>query len=130
MPYTASLFSFVETRLFTRLVLEYLSDAEYAELQAALMADPEAGPVIPGSGGVRKLRWAASGRERPRQAWCIPGDLLPEAGARRHLDVDDLSEERGGGHSGAPVATDPGAGGRCLDRSATSARRFSTACAN
>jgi len=26
------------------------------------MTDPEAGPVIPGSGGVRKLRWAAPGR--------------------------------------------------------------------
>ena len=27
-----------------------------------MIADPEAGPVIPGSGGVRKLRWAAPGR--------------------------------------------------------------------
>lgn len=26
------------------------------------MTDPKAGPVIPGSGGVRKLRWAAPGR--------------------------------------------------------------------
>ena len=26
------------------------------------MRDPDAGPVIPGSGGVRKLRWAAQGR--------------------------------------------------------------------
>lgn len=56
------MFSFIETRAFTKLVLEYLTDAEYAALQAALIADPEAGPVIPGSGGVRKLRWAAPGR--------------------------------------------------------------------
>jgi mRNA-degrading endonuclease RelE of RelBE toxin-antitoxin system len=62
MPYTPLLVSFIETRLFTRLVLEYMTDAEYAELQLALMADPDAGPVIPGSGGVRKLRWAAPGR--------------------------------------------------------------------
>lgn len=27
-----------------------------------MIADPEAGPVIPGSGGVRKLRWRAPGR--------------------------------------------------------------------
>lgn len=47
-----------------RLVLEYPTDAEYAELQAALMADPEAGPVIRGSGGAHKLRWAATGRGR------------------------------------------------------------------
>ena len=56
------MFSFIETRLFTKLVVDYLSDEEYAALQLALMCDPEAGPVIPGSGGVRKLRWAAAGR--------------------------------------------------------------------
>jgi hypothetical protein len=50
--------SFVETRLFTRLVQEYLSDDEYSALQQALLQDPEAGAVVPGSGGVRKLRWA------------------------------------------------------------------------
>lgn len=62
MPYDAGVFSFIETRLFTRLVAEYLSDDDYRELQAALVARPEAGPVIPGSGGVRKLRWRAPGR--------------------------------------------------------------------
>ena len=56
------MFSFVATLAFPKLVLEYLTDAEYAALQAVLIADPEAGPVIPGSGGVRKLRWAAPGR--------------------------------------------------------------------
>ncbi len=56
------MFSFIETRLFTKLVLDYLADDDYAALQEALMVDPDAGPVIPGSGGVRKLRWAAPGR--------------------------------------------------------------------
>jgi mRNA-degrading endonuclease RelE of RelBE toxin-antitoxin system len=55
-------FSFVETQLFTRLVQDYLSDEEYQQLQALLMQQPEAGAVIPGSGGVRKLRWRAAGR--------------------------------------------------------------------
>ena len=54
--------SFVETKLFTRLVREYLSDDEYSELQLALVANPEAGVVIPRSGGVRKLRWGVAGR--------------------------------------------------------------------
>ncbi|HEY2987604.1 MAG TPA: type II toxin-antitoxin system RelE/ParE family toxin [Candidatus Binatia bacterium] len=54
--------SFVETKLFTRLVQEYLSDYEYSELQQALIANPEAGAIIPGSGGVRKLRWGLAGR--------------------------------------------------------------------
>jgi mRNA-degrading endonuclease RelE of RelBE toxin-antitoxin system len=55
-------FTFVETALFTRLVEQYLSDDEYLKLQLALAENPERGPLIPGSGGVRKLRWAASGR--------------------------------------------------------------------
>ena len=40
----------------------YLSDDEYAKLQEALIERPERGAVIPGSGGVRKLRWAQPGR--------------------------------------------------------------------
>lgn len=56
------MFAFVETRLFTRLVAEYLDDDEYRALQSALAANPEAGVVIPGSGGVRKIRWSAEGR--------------------------------------------------------------------
>ncbi len=54
--------TFVETRLFTKLVQEYLSDDEYGALQQALVANPEAGDVIRGSGGVRKLRWGFAGR--------------------------------------------------------------------
>jgi mRNA-degrading endonuclease RelE of RelBE toxin-antitoxin system len=39
-----------------------MEDDEYAELQAFLAAWPEAGSIIKGSGGLRKLRWAGSGR--------------------------------------------------------------------
>jgi len=53
---------FIEAPTFTRLVHDYLDDDEYAALQWALALRPEAGPVIPGSGGIRKLRWAAKGR--------------------------------------------------------------------
>ena len=56
------MYSFIETKLFTRLVSEYLSDDEYGELQRTLISNPEAGDVVPGSGGVRKLRWRGSGR--------------------------------------------------------------------
>ena len=54
--------SFVETKLFTRLIGDLLGDDEYALLQKALIANPELGDVIPGSGGVRKMRWSAIGR--------------------------------------------------------------------
>ncbi len=62
VPYNQLMVSFIETKLFTRLVQEYLTDDEYRELQAHLLDDPEAGDVISGSGGVRKLRWRATGR--------------------------------------------------------------------
>jgi RelE toxin of RelE / RelB toxin-antitoxin system len=54
--------TFVETKLFTKLVQQYLTDDEYARLQHSLIANPEAGDVIAGSGGVRKLRWGFAGR--------------------------------------------------------------------
>ena len=54
--------TFVETRLFTSLVQQYLSDDEYSALQREVMTNPEAGDVIRGSGGVRKLRWGVAGR--------------------------------------------------------------------
>ncbi len=56
------MFSFIETKLFSRLLGEYLSDDEYALLQNALIETPERGALVPGSGGVRKLRWGQPGR--------------------------------------------------------------------
>jgi hypothetical protein len=56
------MFSFVESKLFSRLVGDYLTDDEYTELQVALAEAPEQGAIVPGSGGVRKLRWAQPGR--------------------------------------------------------------------
>lgn len=53
---------FIEAPLFTRLVADYLSEDEYAAMQWALAMRPEAGQIIPGSGGIRKLRWSGSGR--------------------------------------------------------------------
>jgi mRNA-degrading endonuclease RelE of RelBE toxin-antitoxin system len=44
------------------LVQEYLTDEEYRKLQRELILNPEAGAVVSGSGGVRKLRWASPGR--------------------------------------------------------------------
>ena len=56
------MYSFIETKLFSQLVAEYLSDEEYSKLQQMLIKKPEAGDLIPGSGGVRKLRWQGSRR--------------------------------------------------------------------
>ena len=40
---------------------EYLSEDEFRDLQQLLMASPHAGPVIPGTGGLSKLRWSDPG---------------------------------------------------------------------
>lgn len=53
---------FIETPTFTKLVSGLMSDEDYALLQAALCKSPATGKVIPGSGGIRKLRWSGSGR--------------------------------------------------------------------
>ena len=54
--------TFIETKLFTSLVQQYLADDEYAALQQALVTKPDAGDLVRGSGGVRKLRWGVAGR--------------------------------------------------------------------
>lgn len=51
-----------ETRTFTRIITDLLSDDEYRELQAVLVERPDMGAVIRGSGGLRKVRWAPSGQ--------------------------------------------------------------------
>jgi hypothetical protein len=49
---------FFESPAFTRYVSSYLTDDEYREMQGRLATAPEAGDMIPGTGGFRKLRWA------------------------------------------------------------------------
>ena len=53
---------FVETSLFSKLLKGYLNDEEYRQLQNHIAERPEVGDIIRGSGGVRKVRWAASGK--------------------------------------------------------------------
>lgn len=53
---------FIETQIFTRLVLDLLSDEEYRLLQTSLILQPEQGAIIRGSGGLRKMRWPLPGR--------------------------------------------------------------------
>jgi hypothetical protein len=52
---------FLETSVFTRSILTLLPDDAYRRLQISLVADPEAGAMIRGGGGIRKLRFALPG---------------------------------------------------------------------
>jgi hypothetical protein len=78
------MFTFIESSIFEREVAIYLDDDEYAALQAFLVVNPQAGDLIPGSGGVRKLRWKRPGsgkrggvrviyyvRYRPNELWLL-----------------------------------------------------------
>jgi len=56
------MFEFIETPFFTKVLSRYISDDEYAKLQAHLCTHPESGAVVAGSGGVRKMRWGTGGR--------------------------------------------------------------------
>lgn len=52
----------IETPIFTKQLLSTLPDKEYRLFQAALLERPDAGKVIPGGGGLRKVRWGLEGR--------------------------------------------------------------------
>jgi len=52
----------IETPIFTRRIQHILSEEEYRLLQTQLINRPDSGKVIPGSGGLRKLRWSVNGR--------------------------------------------------------------------
>lgn len=53
---------FVETAVFIRSCDGLIDEHELEKLQIALLLNPDIGKVIQGSGGLRKLRWASSGR--------------------------------------------------------------------
>ena len=71
---------FLEAPAFSRHLQRYLNDDEYAALRQFLAANPEAGDVMPGTGGFRKLRW---GDEQRRKGRSGGSDARPEAGAAR-----------------------------------------------
>ena len=61
MPYNIFM-EFIEASAFTKYVYKYLAEDEYLGLQSFLLLNPEAGKVVPSSGGVRKIRWAIAGK--------------------------------------------------------------------
>jgi hypothetical protein len=63
MPMQAeSMLTVIETRAFLRTTAPFWSDEDRAEFVSWIAANPLAGDLIVGSGGLRKVRWAASGR--------------------------------------------------------------------
>ena len=111
MPYNKPLLSFIELAPFARAREAYgMDDTELAELQAAMLAEPEAGDVIPGSDGCRKLRWRAQGRGKRggyrviyflrNAAGLIVLVLLYAKNVRDDVDPDLLKQLKAGSHHG------------------------------
>lgn len=85
----------IETSIFTRQIKELISDETYSELQFALFHRPDLGELVPHSGGIRKMRWAGSGRGkrggiRVIYYWYVPGDQLRMLYAYAKNDQADL----------------------------------------
>jgi hypothetical protein len=55
---------FIEASAFTHCLPNYLDEESYRALQTALLQNPEAGAVMPGTGGFRKVRWGDQRRQK------------------------------------------------------------------
>jgi hypothetical protein len=90
---------FVETPIFTKRILQYMDDEEYAMLQRYLAARPDAGDIVKGSGGIRKLRWAGSGRGkrgglRVIYFWWVTKGRISLLLAYPKNEMDDMTAEQ------------------------------------
>jgi hypothetical protein len=89
---------FRETPLFTKRITQLLSDDDYSRLQGVLVIDPEAGDVIPGTSGIRKMRWSEAARGKGKRGGIrliyyryAAGDLIYMLYAYSKNERDDLT---------------------------------------
>ena len=61
MPYTQKLLTVIETPVFSRKAKDLFTDSEREDFAVFISQNPDAGSVVKGSGGVRKVRWGRSG---------------------------------------------------------------------
>ncbi|MFI5457255.1 MAG: type II toxin-antitoxin system RelE/ParE family toxin [Isosphaerales bacterium] len=92
--------TFVETSEFTEWVKEYMSDDSLADCQRELLNDPETGSVMPGCGGLRKMRVADPRRGKGKRGGARVIYLHIEESDQIHLitvygkdQKDDLSAD-------------------------------------
>jgi len=93
------LLSFRETTRFTRRVVELLDDESYSKLQLYLAEFPDAGDLIKGGGGIRKLRQVLPGRGKSGGArviyyWVVKNDLILMLDVYAKNEQADLTDEQ------------------------------------
>ena len=93
--------TFVELPPFERVRQSYLDDVAYRQLQDELMANPEAGDVIEGTGGLRKLRQPDPRRGKGKRGglriiyyWWLGGDQFWLFTVYDKDQADDLTPEQ------------------------------------
>ena len=74
---------FIETPIFTKRIVQCVDDDSYRMLQQQLVEHPDAGKVIRGSGGIRKIRCAIKGSGKRGGArtlyyWDVPDRIKNE----------------------------------------------------
>lgn len=89
----------VETSIFTRRIDELLTGDEYRLLQSELVYRPDLGRIIPGSGGLRKLRWALPGRGKSGGAriiyyWVVDKNTILMLYAYAKNELSDLTPKQ------------------------------------
>jgi len=67
LAYTSMKATFYESTGFAASLGQYLDDEDYRQLQHALVINPGLGPVMPRTGGFRKLRWIDSRRHKGKR---------------------------------------------------------------
>ena len=89
----------IETPIFTKRIQELITDNEYRLLQTHLVNRPDVGKIMPGSGGLTKLRWSAGGRGkrggiRVIYYWFVSKDIILLLYAFPKSERDDLTTEQ------------------------------------
>ena len=88
----------IETSIFTKEITRLLADEHYRILQSALILRPDAGDLIRGSGGLRKIRWnlpgaGKRGALRVIYYWDPPDNIFMLLPFRKSKQ-DDLTQEQ------------------------------------
>jgi hypothetical protein len=93
--------TFVELPPFERTRKDYMDDDAYSNLQQELMANPEAGDVMEGTGGLRKLRQPDPRRGKGKRGglrviyyWWLGGDQFWLFTVFDKDQADDLTPEQ------------------------------------
>ena len=89
---------FIEPYIFTKEIQRLLPDDKYRMLQTVLMLRPDAGNLIRGSGGLRKIRWSLPGKAKRGALRVIyywsPPDTIFMLFSYRKTEQEDLTTDQ------------------------------------